>query len=148
MSGAFPSPLPFPRARKLTELTSTTIWRRDASQLSVPARVSSTSIDRAYYYIWTRVHGFIPTPRSPASPPAGLFQDLREGARLPTFAQDAPQREGVAGVQGLGCRLWRGLFRCSFFRVAVFFPEDAVVIRGVSRVASAPAIVVRLERDV
>ena len=89
-----------------------------------------------------------PTPRSPASPPAGLFQDLREGARLPTFAQDASQREGVARVQGLGCRLWRGLFRRSFFRRAVFVSEDAVVIRGILRVASAPAVVVRLEGDV
>ena len=89
-----------------------------------------------------------PTPRSPASPPAGLFQDLREGARLPTFAQDAPQREGVAGVQGLGRRLWRGRFRRSFFRRAVFVPEDAVVIRSVRGVASAPTVVVRLERDV
>ncbi|CAH0370762.1 unnamed protein product [Pelagomonas calceolata] len=89
-----------------------------------------------------------PTPRSPASPPAGLFQDLREGARLPTFAQDAPQREGVAGVQGLGRRLRRGCFRRSFFRRAVFVPEDAIVIRSILRVASAPAVVVRLEGDV
>ena len=129
----FPFPPSFPRARKLTEhvlhsgVATPTALRACSCVIHLAARKLTSRDTRS---LGTRTASFAASPR---------LQISARALDSPTLAQDASQREGVAGVQGLGRRLWRAAVPALACRRAVFVPEDAVVIRSVLRGCLRPS---------